>query len=435
MWKALSAEDRQHWDDKAAKEKERFTAEKAAYTGPWRVPRKRAKKDSDAPKRNPSAFLLFTQGRRQELKKLNPGTKNQDISRMLGELWGNTSKEEKRHYIERELEERKRYKISIAEWRKQQETIKLAWKAGSTTSSPFSSIEHDIGRKVQPAILEDGLADRVHGGGDDKYDFYPCVSGDPSTSKDNCGVSAHPSHTMRRGPPQHHQQKHMYSERSPQVQYTHVCTQDVYPSAPNHYPQKPCRSLRPHQHGNNSVNDRDFSPIPFPNNYEPSHLKSHARQQRECRNDFSPSSNNSRYLEYRLQNNIKQEDTVTHHQYYCQKQQYQHALEQTIGRYLPFEQSDETNRQYVQYETKQRNSNMDHLYCQHQDHHARYNMKQEYGNLDRQCLNQQPSQHAMDQCISHNMSSGQLDNIHEQYVPLRCGGGYNSPLNMFDDGE
>ena len=44
LWKALSAEDRQYWDDQAAKEKDRFTSEKAAYTGIWHVPRKRAKK-------------------------------------------------------------------------------------------------------------------------------------------------------------------------------------------------------------------------------------------------------------------------------------------------------------------------------------------------------------------------------------------------------
>ena len=44
MWKALSAEDRQYWDDKAAKEKEIYMAEKLAYTGLWYVPHKRTKK-------------------------------------------------------------------------------------------------------------------------------------------------------------------------------------------------------------------------------------------------------------------------------------------------------------------------------------------------------------------------------------------------------
>ena len=34
MWKALSAEDRLHWDNEAAKEKQRYLAEKEVYTGP-----------------------------------------------------------------------------------------------------------------------------------------------------------------------------------------------------------------------------------------------------------------------------------------------------------------------------------------------------------------------------------------------------------------
>ena len=34
MWKTLSAEDRLHWDNEAAKEKQRYLAEKEVYTGP-----------------------------------------------------------------------------------------------------------------------------------------------------------------------------------------------------------------------------------------------------------------------------------------------------------------------------------------------------------------------------------------------------------------
>jgi len=44
MWKSLPAQERQHWDEVAAKDKQRYMVEKAAYTGPWQVPWKRAKK-------------------------------------------------------------------------------------------------------------------------------------------------------------------------------------------------------------------------------------------------------------------------------------------------------------------------------------------------------------------------------------------------------
>jgi len=34
LWRNLSAQDRLHWDKEAAKEKERYTAEKELYKGP-----------------------------------------------------------------------------------------------------------------------------------------------------------------------------------------------------------------------------------------------------------------------------------------------------------------------------------------------------------------------------------------------------------------
>ena len=44
MWRELPAEERAHWDDVAAKDKQRYMVGKASYTGPWQVPWKRAKK-------------------------------------------------------------------------------------------------------------------------------------------------------------------------------------------------------------------------------------------------------------------------------------------------------------------------------------------------------------------------------------------------------
>jgi hypothetical protein len=44
LWRNLPAEERAHWDEVAAKDKQRYMVEKATYTGPWQVPWKRAKK-------------------------------------------------------------------------------------------------------------------------------------------------------------------------------------------------------------------------------------------------------------------------------------------------------------------------------------------------------------------------------------------------------
>jgi len=408
LWKTLSVKDRQYWDDEAAKERERYMAEKAAYNGIWHVPHKRAKKDPAAPKRNPSAFLLFAQGKRQELKKQNPDMKNTDISRMLGWLWRDTPIEEKRHHIERELEERKQYKNSIAEWKTQQETMQLTRKTGDTTSSLVSAIERDTGRSVQPIVLENGVTDRVHDRSDDVHDVYPYASQSYNTSNSYYGVNLYPPHIMLHGPHQHHQHQYAYPERSHEVRYINSCTQDVYPSAPGHHQQKQCSSLR-QQHGNSSVNDRYFNPITFHNNYGSSQRESYAQQQQEeGENYFPPPSNNDLYLEYR------QEDNAAHHHYYP-KQQHQHAFEQQIGRDASSDHFDETRKQYAPDEKKQVDSNSNNLYDQDEYHHTINNRKEEYGNLDKQHLNQEPHQHDMDQNISHNM----LDNTQQQNTPLR----------------
>ena len=117
----LPAEERGHWDDVAAKDKQRYMVEKASYTGPWQVPWKRARKDPCAPKRPMSAFLYFSQGRRTKLKTENPNMKNTEVSRLLGEMWRNAADEERNPYIEKEKEEREKYKVAVAEWRKEYE--------------------------------------------------------------------------------------------------------------------------------------------------------------------------------------------------------------------------------------------------------------------------------------------------------------------------
>lgn len=92
--------------------------EKASYTGPWQVPWKRAKKDPSAPKRPMSAFLYFSQGKRTVLKNKHPEMKNTEVSRLLGEMWRNASEEEREPHISKERSEREKYKVAIAEWRK-----------------------------------------------------------------------------------------------------------------------------------------------------------------------------------------------------------------------------------------------------------------------------------------------------------------------------
>lgn len=117
MWKKLTPDEKAYWDDVAAKDKERYMEEKANYTGPWQVANKRQKKDKSAPKRPMSAFLYFSQGRRKEIKEKHPYFKNTEISRVLGEMWRNSSEEERGPFIELEKVERVKYKQAMAQWK------------------------------------------------------------------------------------------------------------------------------------------------------------------------------------------------------------------------------------------------------------------------------------------------------------------------------
>mmetsp|Transcript_26414 Transcript_26414/g.47903 ORF Transcript_26414/g.47903 Transcript_26414/m.47903 type:complete len:364 (+) Transcript_26414:341-1432(+) len=128
MWRTLPVEERAYWDDVAAKDKARYMAEKATYTGPWQVPWKRAKKDPSAPKRPMSAFLYFSQEKRRGIKEKNPGMRNTEVSRVLGEMWRSAAEDERNPHIFREAKERKKYKIAIAEWRVENEASKEAEK-------------------------------------------------------------------------------------------------------------------------------------------------------------------------------------------------------------------------------------------------------------------------------------------------------------------
>lgn len=121
LWRKLPVEDRLHWDAEAAKEKKRYIAEKESYKGPWLVPHTRAKKDPTAPKRNSSAFLLYSVQKRKEIKKKNPGLKTTDISCMLGKLWRGTTEEIKRPFVKREEIERKIYKEKMDAWKREKE--------------------------------------------------------------------------------------------------------------------------------------------------------------------------------------------------------------------------------------------------------------------------------------------------------------------------
>jgi len=111
-WKALSPEEKKKWEEKAEKDKLRYKVEKSIFSGQLTVVKgeKRARKDSEAPKRPMSAFLDFSKTLRSQAIKDNPHvTDNKEISKILGSMWRNATDEEKRLFVEKELLLRDQY--------------------------------------------------------------------------------------------------------------------------------------------------------------------------------------------------------------------------------------------------------------------------------------------------------------------------------------
>jgi HMG (high mobility group) box len=93
-----------------------------------------------------SAFLKYSQKRRQEVKEANPEMNNTDISRLLGELWRAADAVEKEPFVESEKVERAMYNEAIATWREEQAHLDAA----SRTS--HHSVQHSV-------LVDQSLAD------------------------------------------------------------------------------------------------------------------------------------------------------------------------------------------------------------------------------------------------------------------------------------
>ncbi|CAO3645392.1 unnamed protein product [Mucor hiemalis] len=71
--------------------------------------KRRSKKDPAAPKRGLSAYMFFSQDQRATVKTENPDATFGQIGKLLGEKWGKMSDAEKKPFIEKAAEDKKRY--------------------------------------------------------------------------------------------------------------------------------------------------------------------------------------------------------------------------------------------------------------------------------------------------------------------------------------
>ena len=107
----------------------RYKVEKSIYLGPLTVVKgeKRARKDSEAPKRPMSAFLDYSKTLRSQAIKDNPHvTDNKEISKILGSMWRNATVEEKQPFIEKEKLLRDQYNEKTRVYKKKKKDQQVA---------------------------------------------------------------------------------------------------------------------------------------------------------------------------------------------------------------------------------------------------------------------------------------------------------------------
>jgi hypothetical protein len=96
-FKTLSSEERAIWDGEAAKDKKRYEDQMADYTPPPGMKKRKKDKDPNKPKRNMSAYFLYSNANRASIKERNPEATFGGIAKLISvEFKALTAKERKK---------------------------------------------------------------------------------------------------------------------------------------------------------------------------------------------------------------------------------------------------------------------------------------------------------------------------------------------------
>ena len=85
-------------------------------------------KDKDAPKRAISAFFFYNKERRETLKKEQPNLNNKEIIATMSKEWNALSEEQRKPYIKKADEDKKRYEEEKSKYEKKKNTDKASTK-------------------------------------------------------------------------------------------------------------------------------------------------------------------------------------------------------------------------------------------------------------------------------------------------------------------
>lgn len=118
QFKELAEKEKIKWTKKADEDKARYAEQMKSYV-PAEDPtggrgKKKAKKDPNAPKRNMSAYFLYSIDARPTIKEQNPDASFGDIARLISSKFKELSEEEKAAWQEKADKDKVRYQREMA---------------------------------------------------------------------------------------------------------------------------------------------------------------------------------------------------------------------------------------------------------------------------------------------------------------------------------
>ena len=116
QYKALSEKELKKWTKKAEADKIRYQEEMSEYV-PMEEPggkRKKAKKDPNAPKKNMTAYFLYSMHARPKVKEDYPDATFGDIAKIISKQYKSLTDKEKKQWEKKAEEDKERYQREMA---------------------------------------------------------------------------------------------------------------------------------------------------------------------------------------------------------------------------------------------------------------------------------------------------------------------------------
>lgn len=162
MWRSLSEAQKKPYIDQERKDKARYMKEKEEFKAtnknipaPTKKDKKgKAKAATKGPKRAWPPFFFFQEQRREDLKKENPNLNHKEIVSKLGEEWRGFTEEEKQPFVDKSIQDQKRYDKEKREF---QDSLPADAKEASTPKAKNKSSK-SIERKKSKEIKEETKA-------------------------------------------------------------------------------------------------------------------------------------------------------------------------------------------------------------------------------------------------------------------------------------